>query len=85
MKTGFVSDHVKQRMAERKISGQEVMDALRSPTRIDRVVGEPYKRVFRGKTGVSVVVAREHDYSILVTVFRRDRDDPHCKTKEASS
>lgn len=74
MTRGLISDHVKERMAERGISGQEIMDTLRSPERIDRVEGEPYKRVYRGKTGIGVVVAREHDYSILVTVFRKDRD-----------
>ena len=74
MKRGFVSDHVKERMAERGISGQEVMDTLRRPLRIDRIEGEPHKRVYRGKSGIGVVVAREHDYSMLVTVFRKDRD-----------
>ena len=72
MKRGFISDHVKERMAERGISGQDVMDTLRRPMRIDRVEGEPHKRVYRGKTGIGVVVAREHDYSVLVTVFKKD-------------
>lgn len=74
MKRGFISDHVKERMAERGISGQDVMNTLRKPVRIDRVEGEPHKRVYRGKSGIGVVVAREHDYSMLVTVFRKDRD-----------
>lgn len=74
MKRGFISDHVKERMAERGISGQDVMDTLRKPARIDRVEGEPHKRVYRSNTGIGVVVAREHDYSVLVTVFRKDRD-----------
>lgn len=74
MKRGFISDHVKERMAERGISGQDVMNTLRKPVRIDRVEGEPHKRVYRGKSGIGVVVAREHDYSVLVTVFRKDRD-----------
>lgn len=74
MTRGLISDHVKERMAERGISGQEILDTLRSPERIDRVEGEPHKRVYRGKSGIGVVVAREHDYSMLVTVFRKDRD-----------
>ena len=74
MTRGFISDHVKERMAERGISGQDVMNTLRKPVRIDRVEGEPHKRVYRGKSGIGVVVAREHDYSMLVTVFRKDRD-----------
>lgn len=74
MTRGFISDHVKERMAERGISGQDVMDTLRRPLRIDRVEGEPHKRVYRGKSGIGVVVAREHDYSMLVTVFRKDLD-----------
>lgn len=74
MKRGFISDHVKERMAERGISGQDVMNTLRKPVRIDRVEGEPHKRVYRGKSGIGVVVAREHDYSMLVTVFRKDLD-----------
>lgn len=85
MKKGFISDHVKDRMAERGITVQEVMDALRKPTRIDRVDGEPHKRVYRGNTGVGVVVAREHDYSLLVTVFRRDRHDPNRETEKNPS
>lgn len=74
MTRGLISDHVKERMAERGISGQDVMNTLRKPVRIDRVEGEPHKRVYRGKSGIGVVVAREHDYSVLVTVFRKDRD-----------
>ena len=74
MTRGFISDHVKERMAERGISGQDVMNTLRKPVRIDRVEGELHKRVYRGKSGIGVVVAREHDYSMLVTVFRKDRD-----------
>ena len=74
MTRGFISDHVKERMAERGISGQDVMNTLRKPVRIDRVEGEPHKRVYRGKSGIGVVVAREHDYSMLVTVFRKDSD-----------
>ena len=74
MTRGLISDHVKERMAERGISGQDVMNTLRKPVRIDRVEGEPHKRVYRGKSGIGVVVAREHDYSMLVTVFRKDSD-----------
>lgn len=74
MTRGFISDHDKERMAERGISGQDVMNTLRRPLRIDRVEGEPHKRVYRGKSGIGVVVAREHDYSMLVTVFRKDLD-----------